>query len=93
MLTPALRGTIILDQEQLLQDIVTSTPEDEFAQQTIKELETSQDSEWKFEQGLLRHMDKIYVPDAKDLRLRIIQNKHNHILAGHYGCNKTLQFI
>jgi hypothetical protein len=43
--------------------------------------------------GLLRHHDQIYVPDANDLRLQVLQYKHDHILSGHAGQNKTLTVI
>ena len=45
------------------------------------------------ESGLLRQYDRIYVPDIADLRLKVLQYKHDHILSGHYGQNKMLQLI
>ena len=44
-------------------------------------------------EGLLRKDDRIYVPDVEDLRLRILRYKHDHILAGHFRQNKTLQLV
>jgi Integrase zinc binding domain len=41
----------------------------------------------------LRLDDKIYVPNVEDLRLRVLQSKHDHILLGHFGINKTLGLI
>src|ERR1700761_5526720 len=43
--------------------------------------------------GFLRHHDLIYVPDSHDLRLRILHHKHDHILSGHPGQNKTVKLI
>ena len=45
------------------------------------------------ESGLLHQYDRIYVLDIVDLRLKVLQYKHDHILSGHYGQNKTLQLI
>jgi len=43
--------------------------------------------------GLLRLDKRIYVPDIDDLRLRILQNKHDHPISGHFGQNKTIELI
>src|SRR5277367_3087970 len=43
--------------------------------------------------GLLRYNNQIFIPDVADLRLKILQNKHDHILAGHFGQNKTLEAV
>lgn len=43
--------------------------------------------------GYLRLDDRIYVPDADNLRLRVLQYKHDHILSGHFGQNKTLELV
>jgi len=48
---------------------------------------------WTIVDGLLRLNDQIYVPDVLDLRLRVLWNKHDHLLAGHFGQNKTLELI
>ena len=33
------------------------------------------------------------MPDVADLRLKVLQLKHDHILAGHVGQNKTLEAV
>ena len=43
--------------------------------------------------GLLRHDNRIYVPDANDPRLRVLQDKHDHVLSGHFGQGKTLDLV
>jgi hypothetical protein len=43
--------------------------------------------------GLLHKDGRIFVPDADDLQLRILKFKHDHILAGHFGQNKTLELV
>ena len=35
----------------------------------------------------------IYVPDSSNLRLHVLHYKHDHILAGHPGQNKTVELI
>jgi len=51
-------------------------------------------SRWTVDDSSLLHIDgRIFVPDSKDLRLRITHNCHNHPTAGHFGQNKTLNLI
>jgi len=44
-------------------------------------------------EGLLLLNDRIYVPDVSDLRLRVLNHKHDHPISGHFGQNKTLELI
>ena len=43
--------------------------------------------------GLLLLNNRIYVPSAGNLRIRILQYNHDHILAEHFGQNKTLELV
>ena len=43
--------------------------------------------------SFLQHHDLIYVPDSHGLCLRILHHKHDHILSGHLGQNKTVELI
>jgi len=43
--------------------------------------------------GLLRHNNRIFVPDTGNLRLRILKSRHDHPLAGHFGLTKTLELL
>ena len=43
--------------------------------------------------GLLHHDNRIYVPDSENLRLRVLQYKHDHPISGHFGHNCTLNLI
>ena len=57
-------------------------------------LGTMSDPHWTVgSDGLLRHDNHIYVPDANDLQLRVLQDKHDHVLSGHFGQGKTLDLI
>jgi len=91
LMFPVLRSTIIMDVEQLHNDIRTALPNDLTASaHSIKD----PDSCWKQgDEGLLRQDGKIYLPDAEGLQLKVVQYKHNHILSGHFGQNKTLKLI
>jgi len=40
--------------------------------------------------GLLLLNDRIYVPSAGNLHTYVLQYNHDHILAGYFGQNKTL---
>ncbi len=51
-------------------------------------------SRWSIDESdILRLDNHIYVPDSKDLHLHILQNNHDHILAGHFGQNQTLELV
>ena len=50
-------------------------------------------SEWGENDGLLTFGGRIYVPDANDLRRRIMAQYHDSQVAGHPGRMKTLELI
>jgi hypothetical protein len=50
-------------------------------------------SEWNEDKGLLTFRGKIYVPDEKDLRRRILEQHHDSRIAGHPGRWKTLELV
>jgi hypothetical protein len=79
-----------MDQEQLHTDILSALPQDllYIAFQKEPQPRWSIDSE-----GFLHHDNITYVPDYNDLRLRVLRYKHDHILSGHPGQNKTIDFI
>jgi hypothetical protein len=89
--TPIIRNAIIMDIQQLHNDIHSSLTLDPLS---LTHLPTPTAPNWTLDDsGLLRHHDRIYIPDANDLRLRVLQYKHDHILSGHAGQNKTLTVI
>ena len=90
LLNPVLRATVIMDQEQLNTDILSALPTDPLYIAYQKE----QLPRWSVDtDGFLRHDNLIYIPDTNDLRLRVLRYKHNHILSGHPGQNKTIDLI
>ena len=44
-------------------------------------------------EGFLLLDDKIYVPDTSDLRLQILQFKHDHPISGHFRQNWTMKLV
>src|ERR1700727_2990909 len=43
--------------------------------------------------SLLLYEGRVYVPDFEDLRVRVLQSKHDHASAGHPGYRKTLELV
>jgi hypothetical protein len=54
---------------------------------------TVKSMEWSESEGLLMFHGKIYVPNDRDLRRRIIEQHHDTRIAGHAGRFKTLELI
>ena len=82
LLMPALRATVIMDQEQLNSDILSALPDDPLFLAHQKEPQPR----WSITlDGFLCHDNLIYIPDSNDLRLRVLRYKHDHILSGHPG--------
>jgi len=53
-----------------------------------------QNLQWKIRKdGLLYFEKRVYVPDTNNLRLQVLQLKHDHILADHPRQSKTYQLI
>jgi hypothetical protein len=78
---------MIMDSKKLHADILAHLASDPMAQ---KHLGDTSDPRWtQTNDGFLRHNGRIYVPKAESLRLRVLQYKHDHILSGHFGENKT----
>ncbi|KAF8624365.1 hypothetical protein AX17_007150 [Amanita inopinata Kibby_2008] len=79
-----------MDISKLHEDIRAALPEDPLS--TVH-LPTLSDPWTLNPSGLLLRNNHIYVPNANDLQLRVLQYKHDHILSGHFGQNKTLALI
>ena len=66
LLMPALRATVIMDQEQLNSDILSALPDDPLFLAHQEEPQPR----WSITpDGFLRHDNLIYIPDSNDLRL------------------------
>jgi len=87
---PVVRATMIMDVDQLYSDIRSSLRDDPTAS---ARLDNPTDCWTVTTDGLLLLDKRIYVPDANDLRLRVLQDKHDHPISGHFGQNRTLELI
>lgn len=54
--------------------------------------ETGPGSPWTWEEGLLRHRDRLYVP-TRALRTLVLEQCHDNPAAGHFGFFKTLHLV
>lgn len=94
LLEPVLRAATILDIETIHSDILSGYRSDNAIPVLMDKAKSSDEPRWSIDTaGFLRHDDRLYIPDANDLRLRITASKHDHITAGHYGQNKTTELI
>ena len=83
-------ATVIMDKEQLHHDILQSLSSNPLF------IFHSSDPRphWSITpNGFLCHKSLIYVPDSSDLHLHILRYRHDHILSGHPGQNKTVSLI
>ena len=55
--------------------------------------ETFSDDELEFKDGLIFVNGLLFVPDANDLRLQILQDRHDAPTAGHFGTAKTFELV
>ena len=90
LITPALRAAVIMDLEQLNHDILLALPKDLLY---LAHLDTPKPRCSVNSDGFLCLDNRIYIPDSNNLRLRVLQHKHNHILSGHPGQNKTVNLM
>ncbi|SJL00113.1 related to TY3B TY3B protein [Armillaria ostoyae] len=94
---PTLHASAIMDIDKLHSDIKQAQPSDSAASEGFRQAKSStptSPSQWSIDESDILHLDNhMYVPDSEDLHLRVLQNNHNHILAGHFGQNQTLELV
>jgi len=92
---PVICAAIIMDEARLHADIQSSLPNDPIVLEKFNWAKSDDPNpQWTLNsEGLLCKDNCIYVPDSDDLCLRVLQYKHDHILAGHFGQNKTIMLI
>jgi len=88
---PVLRTAVLMDVEQLHKDILSALPNDPIGSTCMSD---PLDDRWTMDDSGFLHCDNhIYVPESNDLRLRVLQNTHDHPLSGHFSQNHTLELI
>lgn len=94
-----LRATVVMDVEQLHADIKSHIIDDPAGVAGTLAASSGQPSRWTIDPtGMLRYDERIWVPTVtgnapEALRVRVLQHMHDHILAGHFGQNRTLALI
>ena len=91
LLSPSLHAAIatVMDLDTLHQDILLALPSDSIATKHIPA-----DSQWSTDPNSLLLLDnRIYVPSAGNLHICVLQYNYDHILARHFGQNKTLELV
>jgi hypothetical protein len=89
--TPIICNAVVMDMEKLHADIRSALPNDPIS---ASHLPTPNTPYWTIDEfRLLHHHDRIFVLDLADLRLKVIQYHHDHILSGHFGQNKTIELV
>ena len=84
---PMLRASILIDVEQLRSDILSSLPNDPVTSPLLSS-ESLSDPRWTINpEGFLLRDNRIFVPEADNLCLRILRTFHDHPTAGHFGQN------
>ena len=91
LIMPAIQATITMDAKRLLANIKAHQAANNKA---LKHINDTSDPRWtQSTNGLLRHDNQIYIPETRNLWLRVLQYKHDHILSRHFGQNKTLASV
>lgn len=91
----------MVDDDILLQDVKKALLSDEVTKNYKNLLQSGprefgkELQDWNYENGLLLHRGKVYIPKDKneDLRRRIVEMHHDHLTAGHQGFAKTYELI
>ena len=97
---PVLRAAQIVDESTLLSDILAALSDTSAHDAELTAVlrrasaPDAESSQWSIDDaGYIRLNNRIYVPGINDFRLRVIRLKHDHILSGHPGQNRTAQLI
>src|SRR3984893_14230009 len=91
-----LRTILVMDKENLRTDIRNSLKSDPIATVRLDKIiaDPQGKPQWSVDDtGLLRLDNRIYVPDVQDLRLRVLQFRHDHPVSSHFGLNRALNLI
>jgi hypothetical protein len=86
---------ILQEVRRSLQDSIQEESEAKAAREIQKDKGrgTIKSAEWSESDGLLMSHGKIYVPNDRDLRRRIIEQHHDMCITKHAGRFKTLELV
>ena len=88
--TPVLWASFIMDIQSLHSDIRSALRDDSAISEHLSNLI----HRWSKDPKGLLHLDNhIYMPDVGDLWLKVLQHNHDHLVAGHFGQNRTIDLI
>jgi hypothetical protein len=95
---PVLCASVIIDTNELHSKICEALLTDPEALKGISTADSKSPGRWSQDDTGLLHLDDcIYVPciggSSDALKIDILWNNHDHILAGHFGQNRTLDLI
>ena len=89
LLFSSLCTATVVDLDTLHWNILLALPSD-----LIAAKHTSADSQWSMDPNSFFLLNnRIYIPSTGNLCTWIFQYNHDHIVAGHYGQNKTLELV
>ena len=88
-----MRASIVMDIDKLHAEIRSLIKLNPKAVIGLHHAKNSTNNHWTFINGLLRLDNRIYVLNYGDLCLHILRYHHDHILAGHFRQNRTLELI
>ena len=87
-----LMASIILDEELRLSEIQSAEKDDHW--RVISKMADSENpGPYTRDGDLILREGRVYVPNTQDLRLKILQDHHDHKLRGHPGIHKTINLI
>lgn len=93
------RASIVMDVEQLHADIKAAVPQDPLGVSGLTSAASGNESRWTLDaSGMLRYDKRIWVPSVPgdtpdELRVRVCQYLHDHMISGHFGQNRTLAIV
>jgi hypothetical protein len=95
---PVLHASVVMDTENLHSEIRKALRSDPEAVKGLSAIDKGTSTRWsQDDSGLLRLDNRIYVPQvggtSDSLHIQVLRNHHDHILAGHFGQNRTLKLI
>ena len=86
--------------DPLIEDIIKETDYDPEVVEALKTIRTTDPkqlrdaiAEWTVHEGLIIYQGRIYVPQNKDIKLKLLKRHHDSPGAGHPGREKTLELL